>query len=186
MRKKSRRKGTIVPTLRPPLRMRYWKLALPAQYRMSRSHKETCLSFDHPKRRDFVENLHFARQRSLPQPAQQGDRIVAQGRKMIGPWKRVGSVKICTLTPLSHFPLTISHVVLNAPSARLRKRLVTDLIELIAEDQVPSRPFRREPRAVKRRLKSYQLLNVSRHQMIEISQRSRFNKPVDEIIPNNP
>jgi hypothetical protein len=48
-------------------------------------------------------------------------------------------------------------IVLNAPSARLRKRLVTDLTELVAEDQVPSRPFRREPRAVKRRPKPHQL-----------------------------
>lgn len=77
-------------------------------------------------------------------------------------------------------------IVLNAPSASLRKRLVTDLVELVAEDQVPSRPFRREPRAVKRRPKPHQLLNVPRHQMIEISHRSRYKKPVDEIIPNNP
>jgi hypothetical protein len=77
-------------------------------------------------------------------------------------------------------------VVLNAPSARLRKRLVTDLTELVAEDQVPSRPFRREPRAVKRRPKPHQLLNIPRHQIIEISHRSRYKKPVDEIIPNDP
>lgn len=42
-------------------------------------------------------------------------------------------------------------VVLSAPTAKLRRRLVTDLIELIAEDQGPDRPFRREPRAVKRK-----------------------------------
>lgn len=77
-------------------------------------------------------------------------------------------------------------IVLNASSARLRKRLVTDLTELVAEDQVPSRPFRRKPRAVKRRPKPHQLLNVPRHQMIEISHRSRYKKPADEIIPNNP
>lgn len=77
-------------------------------------------------------------------------------------------------------------IVLNAPSAKLRKRLVMDLTELVAEDQVPSRPFRREPRAVKRRPKPHQLLNVPRHQMIEISHRSRYKKPADEIIPNDP
>ena len=77
-------------------------------------------------------------------------------------------------------------IVINAPSAKLRKRLVTDLTELVAEDQVPSRPFRREPRAVKRRPKPHQLLNVPRHQMIEINHRSRYKKPADEIIPNNP
>ena len=65
-------------------------------------------------------------------------------------------------------------------------RLVTDLTELVAEDQVPNRPFRREPRAVKRRPKPHPLLNVPRHQMIEISHRSRYKKAADEIAPNNP
>jgi hypothetical protein len=77
-------------------------------------------------------------------------------------------------------------IVVNTPSARLRKRLVTDLTELVAEDQVSSRPFRREPRAVKRRPKPHQLLNVPRHQMIEISHRSCYKKPVEEFHPNNP
>jgi len=31
-----------------------------------------------------------------------------------------------------------------------------------------------------------QLLNMPRRQMIEIIHRSRYNKPADEIIPNNP
>jgi len=48
---------------------------------------------------------------------------------------------------------------------------VTDLTELIAEDQIPDRPFRREPRAVKRRPKPHQLLNKSRREMMEISHR---------------
>ena len=51
-------------------------------------------------------------------------------------------------------------IVFNAPSARLRKQLVTDLTELIAEDQVSTRPFRRRP-------KPHQLLNVPLHQMIK-------------------
>jgi hypothetical protein len=69
---------------------------------------------------------------------------------------------------------------------RVADQIQRDLTELIAEDQVPSRPFRREPRAVKRRPKPHQLLNVPRHQMIEINHRSRYKKPADEIIPNNP
>ena len=77
-------------------------------------------------------------------------------------------------------------LVLNAPSAKLRKRLVMDLTELVAEDQVPNRPFRREPRAVKRRPKPHQLLNVPQHQMVEVSHRSRYKKPVDDFIPNDP
>jgi hypothetical protein len=77
-------------------------------------------------------------------------------------------------------------VVLAADSAALRKRLVTDLVELIAEDQVPDRPFRREPRAVKRRPKPHQLLNKPRHQMTEISHRSRYQKAALKTISNTP
>jgi hypothetical protein len=77
-------------------------------------------------------------------------------------------------------------MMLAANSTTLRKRLVTDLLELIAEDQVPDRPFRREPRAVKRRPKPHQLLNVPRHQMVEINHRSRYKKPDPEIAPKNP
>jgi len=52
-----------------------------------------------------------------------------------------------TIDRLNHWLPT----VLCATTATLRKRLVNDLIELIAEDRVPDRPLRREPRAVKRR-----------------------------------
>ncbi len=76
--------------------------------------------------------------------------------------------------------------MLSSTSPTVRGRLVMDLVELVAEDQVPDRPFRREPRAVKRRPKPHQLLNVPRHQMLEISHRSRYKKPADETIPNNP
>lgn len=75
-------------------------------------------------------------------------------------------------------------VVLSAATAKLRKRLITDLIELIAEDQVPDRPFRREPRAVKRRPKPHQLLNKPRHEMVEISHRSRYTKAKRKMITN--
>ena len=87
-----------------------------------------------------------------------------------------------TLDRLNHW----LPIVLSTTTATLRKRLVTDLIELIAEDQVPDRPFRREPRAVKRRPKPHQLLNKPRHEMVEISHRSRYKKAKQEIITNNP
>jgi hypothetical protein len=77
-------------------------------------------------------------------------------------------------------------VMLSSNSTTVRRRLVTDLVEMVAEDQVSIRPFRREPGAVKRRPKPHQLLNVPRRQMIEISHRSRYKKTADEIIPNNP
>ena len=77
-------------------------------------------------------------------------------------------------------------VMLSYSSTKARKRLVTDLVEMVAEDHVPIRPFRREPRAVKRRPKPHQLLNVPRHEMTEISHRSRYRKTTDQIIPNDP
>lgn len=74
----------------------------------------------------------------------------------------------------------------SASSTKVRKRLVTDLVELVAEDQVPQRPFRREPRAIKRRPKPHQLLNVPRRQMVEIRHRSRYRKPTEAFVPNEP
>jgi hypothetical protein len=85
-----------------------------------------------------------------------------------------------TIDRLNHWLPT----VLSATTATLRKQLVTDLIELIAEDQVPDRPFRREPRAVKRRPKPHQLLNKPRHEMVEISHRSRDKKAKQINITN--
>ncbi len=73
-------------------------------------------------------------------------------------------------------------VLLAATSASTRKRLVEDLLELVAEDQVPHRPYRREPRAVKRRPKPYQLFNRPRRQMTEIPHRSRYKKPDEKIV----
>jgi len=87
-----------------------------------------------------------------------------------------------TIDRLNHWLPT----VLSATTAKLRKQLVTDLIEMIAEDQVPERPFRREPRAVKRRPKPHQLLNKPRHEMVEISHRSRYKKADQKIITNSP
>jgi Transposase DDE domain len=77
-------------------------------------------------------------------------------------------------------------VLLAATSASTRKRLVDDLLELVAEDQVPHRPYRREPRAVKRRPKPYQLLNRPRRQMTEIPHRSRYKKPNTEFAKKCP
>jgi hypothetical protein len=52
-----------------------------------------------------------------------------------------------------------------------------ELLELIATKRVIERPFRREPRAVKRRPKSYPYLTAPRHQYVEIQHRSRYRKP---------
>ena len=59
-------------------------------------------------------------------------------------------------------------------SRQKRLDLIECLYESIAGKITPFRPGRREPRAVKRRPKPYQLLTVHRHQMIEIKHRSKY------------
>jgi len=55
-----------------------------------------------------------------------------------------------------------------------RTRLIHLLTDLIADNIVPDRPGRSEPRAVKRRPKPYQRLNAPRHLMKEIQHRSKY------------
>jgi len=55
-----------------------------------------------------------------------------------------------------------------------QRRLIQLLYESIADYIVPERPGRSEPRAVKRRPKSYQLLTVPRHEMKVTLHRSRY------------
>jgi len=52
--------------------------------------------------------------------------------------------------------------------------LIQRLYESIAGKIIPFRPGRREPRAVKRRPKPYQLLTAHRHEIIEIKHRSKY------------
>ena len=53
-----------------------------------------------------------------------------------------------------------------APAMFAFKRARQELLRIIAADQVPDRPNRVEPRARKRRPKSYQLLTHPRHLMV--------------------
>lgn len=55
-----------------------------------------------------------------------------------------------------------------------RLRVEEDLLRVVAEDLVPERPGRREPRAVKRRPKPYPLLTKPRHQYKEIPHRGKY------------
>lgn len=55
---------------------------------------------------------------------------------------------------------------LFAPSMFAFKRAREELLRVIAADPVPLRPNRSEPRARKRRPKSYQLLTAPRHEMV--------------------
>jgi IS4 transposase len=71
-----------------------------------------------------------------------------------------------------------SVAIAQAPSRKKQRQLVMHLLEIIARDQVPERPGRRQPRAVKRRPKPYQLLNRPRHLMKELQHRSKYRKIV--------
>jgi hypothetical protein len=64
--------------------------------------------------------------------------------------------------------------LLQARSRRQRRLLKDQLFQVLAQDLVPERPGRREPRAVKRRLKPYPLLNKHRHRFREISHQKRY------------
>ena len=75
-----------------------------------------------------------------------------------------------TLDTLHHFA-----DVIRAAAAKPRRRaqLYSEMLRLIALDQLPIRPLRSEPRAKKRRPKNYQLLTKPRKLMIIIQHRSR-------------
>jgi|GEM_PF-6316011 len=62
-------------------------------------------------------------------------------------------------------------------------QLVANLLCVIATDLVPARPARREPRALKRRLKNYPHLNKPRHQYKEIPHRNKHSstKPLNPL-----
>ena len=66
-----------------------------------------------------------------------------------------------TVDMVRSFHTELVHASSPRRFARLRRRM----IEIIADDQVPLRPHRSEPRAVKRRPKKFHLLNKPRHLM---------------------
>ena len=61
-----------------------------------------------------------------------------------------------------------------APTAKKARELVKHLHATIAEDLVPQRPGRREPRVKKRRPKNYQPMTKPRHQMVEIQHKNVY------------
>jgi len=66
--------------------------------------------------------------------------------------------------------------ILLCNSEKERKAFIEDMLLYIAESTVPERPFRREPRAVKRRPKPYQLMTSPRHVFMEIQHIKKYSK----------
>ena len=81
-----------------------------------------------------------------------------------------------TLQALRQWEPHLNHAQL---SKQERFRILSALYEAIADNEVPLRPGRQEPRCIKRRPKSYQLLTAPRGQMKEVPHRSKYraNKP---------
>lgn len=69
-----------------------------------------------------------------------------------------------------------SAAIAAARNQKMRKQLWRDLLLNLVRDQVPLRPNRSEPRARKRRPKTYTLLNKPRCQFKEIPHRNRYCK----------
>jgi hypothetical protein len=69
-----------------------------------------------------------------------------------------------------------SATLLQSRSRKTRDQLWEDLLLNLVRDQLPYRPYRSEPRAVKRRPKSFPLLTQPRRQFKEISHRNRHWK----------
>jgi hypothetical protein len=69
-----------------------------------------------------------------------------------------------------------SIAIAQAHSQKKQRQLVDELLAVLARDQVPARPGRREPRAIKRRPKPFPLLNRHRRLFKEISHRNRYWK----------
>ena len=69
-----------------------------------------------------------------------------------------------------------SAAILQARSRKMRNQLWGDLLLNLLRDQVPYRPNRSEPRAVKRRPKPFPLLTQPRRRYKEICHRNRHRK----------
>jgi hypothetical protein len=77
-----------------------------------------------------------------------------------------------TLDALRQYSAAVS----AARNRKMRRQLWQDLLLNLVRDQLPLRPGRTEPRAVKRRPKPYPLLNKPRRKFKEIPHRARYWK----------
>jgi len=69
-----------------------------------------------------------------------------------------------------------AEALLQARTQRARRQLYEELLRVLAEDLLPLRPGRREPRALKRRPKPYPRLTCHRSNFQEISHNNRYWK----------
>jgi hypothetical protein len=83
-----------------------------------------------------------------------------------------------SLDTLRHFGQAVHACSRN----KLKKQaeLIQQMLARIAQDLVPLRPNRIEPRALKRRHKNFQLLNKPRHQMNVIPHRQKYKKIIEK------
>ena len=72
--------------------------------------------------------------------------------------------------------LSFGDALLRTSTQKHRRALLDEMYRRIAEDLVPLRPGRREPRAVKRRPKPYPLLTCHRRKYQEIPHRNRYRR----------
>ena len=77
-----------------------------------------------------------------------------------------------TVDGLRQFSIAIA----QTRSKKKRRHLMDKFLQSIAEDEVPDRPGRREPRAVKRRPKPYPNLNKPRHKFKDVPHANRYWK----------
>lgn len=64
----------------------------------------------------------------------------------------------------------------HAGKPKKRREAMAQFIEICATKLIDIRPYRSEPRAVKRRPKNHPLLNAPRHEYVEVFHRSRYRK----------
>lgn len=69
-----------------------------------------------------------------------------------------------------------SIAIAQARSKKKQQELVIDLLRVLANDELPDRPGRREPRAIKRRPKPFPLLNQHRRRFKDLPHRNRYWK----------
>jgi hypothetical protein len=83
------------------------------------------------------------------------------------------------LDTLRHFGQAIH--ACSRHHTKKQSELIDHMLDRMAQDLVPLRPNRIEPRAIKRRHKNFQLLNKPRHEMNVIPHRQQYKKIIEKV-----